>query len=87
MAAQNQCRAVCHEGGRKSGATCPRLPHLSARGSFGGRYFFRFSENKAKGVPAASLTGELKVFYSSDEGYSFIPTNLVLFALEKSSVN
>jgi len=29
VAAQNQCRAVCREGGHRSAATCPRLPPLS----------------------------------------------------------
>lgn len=62
-AAQNQCRAVCHEDGHRSGATCPRLPHFSAGGALEVGTSFQFSENKAKGVPAASLTEELKVFH------------------------
>lgn len=62
MAAQSQDRAVFLEGGHRSGATCPKLPHLPTAGALE-IGTSRFTENKAKVVPAASLTGELKVLY------------------------
>lgn len=48
---------------------------------------FKFSENTAKGAPAVSFTGELKVVHFFDKGYSYTPTITAPFALEKSFVN
>lgn len=70
-AAQDQCRAVHHEGGRRSGAACQDRFASLQEGALEVGTSFQFSENKAKGVPAASLTGRLKVFYFSDEGLQF----------------
>lgn len=67
--------------GHRDGAACqePRLSYLSggwggkgSGGNFRGR-FLKFSENTATGVPATSITGELKVLYFSGKNIVSLP--------------